>query len=71
MNKKVVKGLGIVLILVSMIILLTMNSFIIPFIEDGAIDTGEYYIKIIINGIRFIVLSITFSVIGIKMLFKD
>lgn len=71
MDKKVIKGLGIILILIACIILLSMNSFIFPMIEDGPIDTGEYYLRIFINALRFIVLAIISSSIGIKLLFKD
>jgi len=70
MDNKVIKGLGILFILIAFIILLTMNSFIFPLIEAGPIDTGEYYLKIIINALRFIILAIISSSIGIKLLFK-
>ncbi len=70
MDKKIIKGLGIILILIAFILLLTMNSFIFPMIEDGPIDTGEYYLRIVINALRFIILAIISSSIGIKLLFK-
>jgi len=69
-DKKVIKGLGIILIFIACIILLSMNSFIFPKLEDGAIDTGEYYLKIFINALRFTVLAIISSSLGIKLLFK-
>ncbi|MFW7433826.1 hypothetical protein [Vagococcus carniphilus] len=71
MDKRIIKGLGIFLILIACIILLSMNNFIFPIIEDGSIDTGEYYLRIFINALRFIVLAIISSSIGIKLLFKD
>lgn len=34
-------------------------------------DTGEYYLSVFVNALRFIVLAIILSSIGIKSLFKD
>ena len=44
MDRKVIKGLEIMLILMAGIILLNINSFIFPMIEDGPINTGEFYL---------------------------
>ena len=71
MEKKIIKILGTVLMLIGIIILLTMNNFVMPVIKNDSIDTGEYYIKMIINAGRYLVLSIILSSLGTKLLFNS
>lgn len=61
------KILGIIFIIFSIIILLTMNNFITPIsTTEGEFDYGEFYIKILINALRYFLIAIIFS----KMLLK-
>lgn len=60
--------LGVMFLVVAIILLLTMNQIVFPVI-NGSIDTGEYYIRIGINVLRYSLLSVILSVIGLKLCF--
>lgn len=48
-----------------------MNNFITPIsTTEGEFDYGEFYIKILINALRYFLIAIIFSILGIKMLLK-
>ena len=65
------KKIGILFIIGGILVLLFLNQMIEPAVL-GETDSSEYYIKMIINGARYIVLACIFAAIGIKFLFdKD
>lgn len=65
------KKVGILFIIGGILVLLFLNQMIEPTVL-GETDSSEYYIKVIINGARYIVLAYIFAAIGIKFLFdKD
>ncbi|MGX6977736.1 hypothetical protein ACWN8V_00470 [Vagococcus elongatus] len=64
------KPVGIFLIIVSVLILLFSPSFVFPQLGEGSYDHGEYYLKIIVNFTRLVLISSIFSIVGIKLYFK-
>lgn len=68
-NYKII--LGITFIVLSILILIILPNIVYPKIYVDGIDTDQYFLEIIINVVRYIVLSILSFALGIKILFKN
>lgn len=65
------KILGYSLMLVAIIILVRLPNMIYPIPDEDGVDIDLYILDVILNIVRYIVLSIFSFVIGIKIVFKN
>ena len=65
------KILGYSLMLVAIIILVRLPNMIYPIPEEDGVNIDLYILDVILNIVRYIVLSIFSFVLGIKIVFKN
>lgn len=64
------KALGIFFLLFSILILFILPSIIYPKIHDDGIETTQYLLEVVLNSLRYIIISIFSFILGIKTIFK-
>ena len=65
------KILGYSLMLVAIIILVRLPNMIYPIPDEDGVDIDLYVLEVVLNIVRYIVLSIFSFVLGIKIVFKN
>lgn len=69
--KKYQTILGWAFIVVAVIILVNLTGMVYPTIGEDGIDTNQYFLEVILNAIRYIVLSMFSFILGMKFLFQN
>ncbi len=64
------KAIGIFFILFSILILFILPIIIYPKIYDDGIETTQYLLEVVLNSLRYIIISIFSFILGIKTIFK-
>lgn len=69
--KKYQTILGWGFIVLAIIIVVNLTGMVYPAIGEDGIDTNQYFLAVILNVVRYIVLSIFSFILGVKFLFKN
>lgn len=69
--KKYQKILACVFILVAVLIMISLPELVYLTIDEGGVDTHQYFLEVILHIVRYVVLSIFSFILGIKLLHKD
>lgn len=71
MMKKYQTILGWFFIVLAVVIVVNLTGMIYPTIGEDGMDTNHYYLEVILNALRYIVLSIFSFVLGMKFLLQN
>lgn len=69
--KKYQTILGWFFLVVAVIILVNLTDIVYPTIGEDGIDTNQYFLEVILNALRYIVLSMFSFILGLKCLFQN
>lgn len=67
MKNKIIGG---TLIILGILLLLVLPQIVYPAIQDGSFNLSLYYLHVIINFLRYTLISCAFLIIGSKFLFE-
>lgn len=65
------KIIGYSLMLVAILIVVRLPNMVYPTPDDDGVDIDLYVLEVVLNIVRYIVLSIFSFVLGIKIVFKN
>lgn len=68
--KKYQAILGCFFIVLAVVIVVNLTGMVYPEIGEDGMDTNQYFLTVILNGLRYTVLSIFSFILGVKCLFK-
>lgn len=69
--QKYKKIIGYILILVAILILVRLPNMAYPIPDEDGMDINLYILEVVLNIVRYILLSIFSFVLGIKIVFKN
>ncbi len=58
-------------ILLAVVILISLPELVYPTISEDGVDTHQYLLEVILQIVRYVILSIFSFILGIKLLHKD
>ncbi|WP_223156174.1 hypothetical protein [Desemzia incerta] len=71
MMKKYQLFLAWMFILLAVVILISLPELVYPTISEDGVDTHQYLLEVILQIVRYVILSIFSFILGIKLLHKD